>query len=110
MAMTNVLAIAAANEALQDDDFYKFSVSKNKEAKTLIYDTLDALKLQYIPSHTNFVFFQSKRHITDLRAAMQQEGVEIGRPFPPMFDWARISTGTTEEVKAFTAAIKKVYS
>ena len=28
MAQTNVLAVAAASEALNDDDFYKFSLKK----------------------------------------------------------------------------------
>jgi len=110
MAMTNVLAIAAANQALKDDEFYKFSVSKNKEAKSIIYNTLDSLKLKYIPSHTNFVFFQSNRHIKDFSDAMQNEGLIIGRPFAPFYDWARISTGTIEDVKAFSDAIKRVYA
>ena len=59
MAMTNVLAIEAAKEALKDDEFYKFSVTKNVEAKNMIYKTLDDLNLDYIKSHTNFVFFKT---------------------------------------------------
>ena len=110
MAMTNVLAIAAAQEALQDDDFYKFSIMKNMEGKKAIYATLDKLGLEYVKSHTNFVFFESNQHINDLSDAMAEEGVLIGRPFPPLYDWARISTGTTEEVDAFCSALRKVYS
>ena len=109
MAMTNVLAIAAAQEALTDDEFYKFSITKNMEGKNQIYKTLEALDLEYIKSHTNFVFFKSNRHITDLSAAMADEGVLIGRPFPPLLEWARISTGTTEEVAQFCSALKRVY-
>lgn len=110
MAMTNVLAIAAAEEALKDDEFYKFSITQNMKGKQAIYNTLDELKLDYIKSHTNFVFFHSKKHISDLSKAMAKEGVLIGRPFPPLLDWARISTGTIEEVNAFCDATKKVYS
>ena len=109
MAMTNVLAIAAAQEALTDDEFYKYSITKNMEGKNQIYKTLEALDLEYIKSHTNFVFFKSNRHITDLSAAMADEGVLIGRPFPPLLEWARISTGTTEEVAQFCSALKRVY-
>lgn len=108
MANTNILAIAAAQEALKDDEFYKFSIIRNKEAKAHIYNTLDELKLEYIKSHTNFVFFKSGRPINGLIADMQNEGVIIGRPFPPFYNWARISTGTMEQVGQFGTALKKV--
>ncbi|MBT8311812.1 MAG: histidinol-phosphate aminotransferase family protein [Flavobacteriaceae bacterium] len=108
MANTNMLAIEAAKEALRDDDFYKYSLLKNKEAKDLIYKTLDQLGLPYIKSHTNFVFFKSGRQIQSLITDMQKEGVLIGRPFPPLYDWARISTGTMEEVTVFCEALKRV--
>jgi histidinol-phosphate aminotransferase len=39
---------------------------------------------------------------------MKQENVLVGRPFPPMFDWCRISTGTMDEMKIFTDALGKV--
>ena len=63
VAMSNVLAVEAAKEALQDEAFYKFSLAKNKEAKERIYKLLDHLKLDYVKSHTNFIFFHSKRDI-----------------------------------------------
>lgn len=110
MANTNILAIAAAKEALKDDDFYKYSLLKNEEAKTYIYTTLDKLGLPYIKSHTNFVFFKSGWPIQDLIGAMQKEGVSIGRPFPPLYNWARISTGTMDEVAAFSTALQRVMS
>lgn len=108
MARTNILAIAAAKEALKDDEFYKFSILKAAEGKKLIYKTLDDLGLEYIKSHTNFVFFKSGRPITELIEAMKKEKVLIGRPFPPFYQWARISTGKVEEVELFGKALKKV--
>ncbi|MGI9549697.1 MAG: pyridoxal phosphate-dependent aminotransferase [Aurantibacter sp.] len=108
MANTNILAIAAALEALKDDEFYKLSIIRNKEAKEHIYQTLDDLSLEYIKSHTNFVFFKSGRPISGLIADMKKEGVIIGRPFPPFYNWARISTGTIEQVAQFGSALKSV--
>ncbi len=110
MAMTNVLAIEAAKQALDDDEFYKFSIAKNVEAKESIYKTLDDLGLLYIKSHTNFVFFKTGKHISRLMPAMEKENVLIGRPFPPFYDWARISTGTMEDMKQFDVALKRVFS
>lgn len=110
MARTNILAIAAAKEALKDDEFYKFSILKNKEGKEHIYKTLDELNLDYVKSHTNFVFFKSGRPIEGLITDMKNEGVQIGRPFPPFTNWARISTGTTDQVEQFGKALKRVMS
>jgi len=77
MARTNILAIAAAKEALKDDEFYKFSILKAAEGKKIIYNTLDELGLEYIKSHTNFVFFKSGRHISGLIEDMKKEKVHI---------------------------------
>ena len=109
VAMSNVLAVEAAKEALQDEAFYKFSLTKNKEAKTRIYKLLDHLKLDYVTSHTNFIFFHSQRDIRELGPKMLEKGVRIGRPFPPFYDWCRISTGTIEEVDLFIKGMLEVY-
>jgi len=110
MAQTNVLAVAAASEALNDDDFYKFSLKKANEEKTKIYKLLDHLNLKYVESSTNFVFFESKMHIDKLSNEMLEKGVRIGRPFPPFYDWCRISTGTSEEVDKFINSMLELYS
>jgi len=108
MANTNILAIEAAKEALRNDDFYKFSLMKNNESKESIYATLDDLGLKYQKSHTNFVFFKTGRPINKVIEAMKKENVLIGRPFPPMYEWARISTGTSQEMAHFGQALRKV--
>lgn len=110
MANTNVLAIKAAQEALKDDDFYKYSIAKNMEAKLFLYKSLDELGLRYVPSHSNFVFFESGRPIAQLQAQMKAEQILIGRPFPPLEKWARISTGKMEHMKQFAQTLKKVMS
>jgi len=110
MAQTNVLAVAAASEALKDTDFYKFSLKKANEEKDKIYKLLDYLDLKYVKSSTNFVFFESKKHIDKLSAEMLEKGVRVGRPFPPFYDWCRISIGTLEETKIFANALENIYS
>lgn len=109
VAMSNVLAIEAAKEALLDEAFYTFSLRKSKEAKQQIYSVLDHLKLDYVPSHTNFVFFHSQRDIRKLGPQFLKKGIRIGRPFPPFYEWCRISTGTAEEVALFVKGILEVY-
>ena len=110
MAFTNVLAIEAAKNALDDQEFYDFSLNKTREAKKIILEGLDDLNLEYTSSNTNFIFFKSGRNIEKLQQQMLAKGIMVGRPFPPFDDWCRISTGTLEEVIQFNDALKKVLS
>jgi len=110
MAQTNVLAVAAAIEALKDDDFYAFSLSKANEEKEKIYKVLDHLSLKYVRSSTNFVFFETGVHIDDFSKDMLNRGVRVGRPFPPFYDWCRVSIGTSQEVNKFVNAMLEKYS
>jgi histidinol-phosphate aminotransferase len=91
-----------------DKEFYQFSLKKNEEAKSLLIQTLNDLKLPYLESHANFVFFQSGRDVAELGKTMAQKGFIVGRPFPPLNDWCRVSTGTIEEVQLYNQAIKEV--
>ena len=110
VAFTNTLAIKAAITAMKDQEFYNFSLAQNREAKSMMMSTLDDLGLQYADSQTNFIFFKSGVEIATLQRKMLDEGVMIGRPFPPLTDWCRISTGTLEEVSMFNSALTKVLS
>jgi histidinol-phosphate aminotransferase len=108
VANTNIMAIEAGKAALQDKEFYQFSLQKNKEAKALLTKTLDDLKLPYLESHANFVFFKSGRDAAELAKIMAEKGFGIGRPFPPLNDWCRVSTGTIEEIQLYNNAIREV--
>ena len=110
MSGTNIMGVRLAMTALDDPDFYKFSLDKCNEGKEMIYSALDPTGLKYIKSHTNFVFFRTGKHISQITAKFADQGVQVGRPFPPYDNWCRISTGTIEEVSQFTKAVKSVFS
>ncbi len=107
-ANTNMLGIHAAEAALEDKDFYKFSLQKNRECRSMIYATCEELGLLYQPSHTNFVFFKTGQEIREVITTFKARGIAVGRPFPPMTDWCRISTGKEEDVKLFCSNLKAV--
>lgn len=108
MANTNMLAIHAALAALKDDSFYTSSIQKNQEGKQYIYNVLDELGLRYVKSHCNFVFFHTGRPVQQLIGKMADKKVQVGRPFPPLTDWCRISTGKTEDLQKFGEALKQI--
>jgi histidinol-phosphate aminotransferase len=106
----NILAIIAASNAMDETDFYKFSVSKNKESLSLLTKTMDKHRLKYTESHANFVFFKTGMNINDFSKKMFDHNIRVGRPFPPLNDWCRISTGTTEEMEKVVSALNVIYS
>ncbi|MFY0594438.1 pyridoxal phosphate-dependent aminotransferase [Roseivirga sp.] len=108
VAYTNIIALKAAAAAMKDKEFYDFSLNKVQEGKQIMYGAMDTLKLEYIKSSTNFIFFKSGRPIESFNKQMRDEGVLVGRAFPPYTDWCRISTGTIEEVLYFAQKLKKV--
>ncbi len=109
VAGPNVLAVAAAKAALEDEDFYDFSIEKNRITRKMMTTTLDDLSLNYVPSACNFVFFHAGRPISEVQAAYRKEGLLVGRPFPPLTDWCRVSMGTVEQVEKLCEATRRIF-
>ncbi len=105
----NQIGIAAALAALEDESFYRYSLEQNEKARRYVYELLDELGRRYVPSHTNFVFFHTGRDIDQVDAFMREEGLWVGRPFPPLREWCRVSLGTLEQMERFGAALRKMY-
>ena len=104
----NILALHAALTAMDENDFYQYSLDMNTQAKDKIYTALDSLGLHYIKSHTNFIFFKTGMDISLFNKAMQDEGIAVGRPFPPYYEWCRVSTGKIEDIDLLNIAMSKV--
>ncbi|MEO5567016.1 MAG: histidinol-phosphate transaminase [Gemmatimonadaceae bacterium] len=69
---------------------------------------VQALGYSVIPSETNFFMIHIKRPVQPVIAEFQRKGVLVGRPFPPMLDYLRVSVGTADEMNRFTVAFKEV--
>ncbi len=76
----------------------------------MITNILDQFGLPYTQSHANFVFFRSGIDISEFGKKMLQHNIKVGRPFRPLLDWCRISTGKTEDMHAVVQALKELYS
>lgn len=108
----NVLGLAAATASYQDPEFQGLSRKRNAEARSYLYKVLDELRYRYIPSHANFVFFHLGKdaQAQAFRDAMEKRGILVGRVFQPYTEWARVSTGTMDEMKIFATALREVTS
>jgi len=63
---------------------------------------------RYIPSQANFVMIDVGRDVGPLGEEFRQRGILVGRKFPSMANWLRVSIGTPEQMTAFVAALRAV--
>jgi histidinol-phosphate/aromatic aminotransferase/cobyric acid decarboxylase-like protein len=74
-------------------------------------DTLNFLsqkKLSFIPSESNFFMLDVQQPGKDFAMKMAKEKVFVGRTWPSMPTYSRITVGTMEDMTKFKAAISKV--
>ena len=103
---TNVLACAAGMASLSDAGLVSRSIAVNDEAKGIAHTTLDELGLEYIPTQTNFIMHRINGDLDTYIGRMREAGVRVGRPFPPMLEWNRLSFGLPEEMDRWADALK----
>lgn len=105
--MMNNCTIEAALVELQDPAFLAASKASNAESRKILTDCLDELKLEYLPSQTNFVFVNLKAPLKPFAERMlQEENIMVGRPFPPAVEWCRISLGLPVEMRYFVEKLR----
>jgi histidinol-phosphate aminotransferase len=61
-------------------------------------------RLHVIPSQANFVMMETGRPVKQVIEYFKQRNILIGRPFPPMDAYARVSLSTPADMRAFWKA------
>jgi histidinol-phosphate aminotransferase len=102
----NVLAIAAAMASLEDDDHVIRSRAVNAASRRVVEDTLDELGLGRLESHTNFLMHKINGDLTEYAARFRERGIWVGRPFPPMLDYNRLSLALPEDMERWADVLR----
>jgi histidinol-phosphate aminotransferase len=105
----NRLAVVAAAAALRDTHFIDETRRKTAAERTRWHSALDELGLRRSNSQGNFVFFHAARPHDEIARAFLADGIQIGRSFPPLDQWIRISIGLPEENTLAIATLRKVF-
>jgi len=69
---------------------------------------LASLGYNVIPSEANFFMVNIRRPVNTVTGEFRKRGVLVGRPFPPMNDYLRVSVGDAGEMGRFLAAFKEI--
>jgi len=103
----NHLAQVAALASLQDRDLVNRGRALNARARQTLLDALDALGLDHLPSHTNFVMHRITGALRAYQQRMRERDILVGRAFPPMLDYNRVSIGLPAEMEEFVAVLRE---
>ena len=104
----NIMALAAASASLDDPDQVPNGQRLISEAKAFTIGELDKLGYKTIPSQANFIMFNCKRPVVPLIQALKQRNVEVGRLFPALPNYMRLTIGKRSEMESFLGAFKQV--
>ena len=102
----NRLAVVAALASLRDASYLAPVVLQVSREREKWFDSFRELKVNFTPSRGNFVFFETGLPNAEFAAALTNDGIQIGRAFPPYDHWARISIGLPEENARARAAVQ----
>jgi histidinol-phosphate aminotransferase len=103
-----VTAVAAASASLKDPNLVPERKRINTSVRQETFQWLDANGYTYIPSESNCFLLDTKRPGKETIDAMAHQNVFIGRIWPVMPTWVRITVGTQDEMMKFQAALQKV--
>ena len=104
----NQLALAAATNALGDREFVERERTLNREARAYTRRVFEQLGYSVAPSEANFLFVDLRQDARFFREGCQRSGVLVGRAFPPLSTYARISMGTMDEMQRASAVFTRV--
>lgn len=102
----NQLALAAALASLEDPELIARSREANSRGMTITRRCLDELDLEYLPSHTNFLMHRISGDLETYQKRMVESGIRVGRRFPPMLEYNRLSIGLPAEMDRFAETLR----
>jgi histidinol-phosphate aminotransferase len=106
---SNLLAQIAAVAALDDNDFVTKTLNLVKEELRYLYQNLDEMGLEYLPTETNFFLIKVPSGGKNIYRLMLREGVIIrSMDSYGLGEYIRINVGLPEENERFINSLKKV--
>ncbi len=97
----NMVAACCGAVALEDSAGVAAAVQRNAADRAEFMKQAAARRLKPIPSQANFVMLDTGRRNTDVIQHFRKNNLLIGRPFPPMDTYVRVSLGVPDEMREF---------
>jgi histidinol-phosphate aminotransferase len=104
----NVAVLEAARACLADQAQVARTRRAMNDTRGWLCGELEKDGRTIIPSQTNFVMIDLGTDVQPVRDALAARGIHVGRRFPSMAKWLRVSIGTRDETAAFLAGLREV--
>ncbi len=106
MDNTNLSGAVAVLATLDDKAFLELSLRTTNQSRQIIETELDKLGLRYLPSQANFIFHEIRGEVKVYIDRMRENDIVVGREFPPITGFNRLTLGTPDEMRAFVKVLK----
>jgi histidinol-phosphate aminotransferase len=97
----NVAGVCAAIAGLEDQDYVRMAIRRNAADRQEFFSQAQKRGLKPIDSRANFIMMPASRPAQTVIDFFQKKNIIIGRKFPPMDNYVRISLGKPEEMRQF---------
>jgi histidinol-phosphate aminotransferase len=97
----NAIATQAAFAALDDSGGVSNFIEHNANDRQEFFNQAMTRALKPIDSHANFVMMNTFHQADEIIEQFRKHNIVIGRHFPPMDTYIRVSLGRPEEMQAF---------
>jgi histidinol-phosphate aminotransferase len=104
----NAAVLSAALASLGDDDHVARQRRLSNDARQWLCAELAKDGRRTIPSQTNFVMIEIGSDVRPVIEQFRSRGILVGRRFPSLGNWLRVSIGTRWEMEAFLAAFRAI--
>jgi histidinol-phosphate aminotransferase len=104
----NMLGIRAAIAALDDRAHVERGRAANRAGRDTVRRAFEGMGYRVAESHANFVLVNIRRDAEQFAKECLAQAVAVGRPFPPLTDWSRITIGTEHEMRRAIGVFRKV--
>jgi histidinol-phosphate/aromatic aminotransferase/cobyric acid decarboxylase-like protein len=108
IASINAIVKWGGVAALKDTEAQAKVKAMTLELRKKTTTELTSLGYDVIPSEANFFMVHIRRPVRSVSGAFHQRGVLVGRPFPPMDDYLRVSVGNADEMDRFMTAFREI--
>jgi len=105
---TNAAVLAAALASLAEPDYVLRRRALINDTRRWLCRELDKEGRRYIPSQANFVMIDVGGDVQPLIERFAERKILVGRKFPSLGNWLRVSIGTHREMEAFLAALRAI--